>query len=52
MLKKIEIIPINITININPKVKLLKTLLESIKNNNKIIKNKDIIVIAKNYFKK
>jgi coenzyme F420-0:L-glutamate ligase/coenzyme F420-1:gamma-L-glutamate ligase len=52
MLKKIEIIPINITININPKVKLLKTLLESIKNNNQIIKNKDIIVIAQKIISK
>ncbi len=39
MLKKIEIIPIHINININPTVKLLNTLLESIKNNNQIIKN-------------
>ena len=52
MLKKIEIIPINITININPKVKLLKTLLESIKNNNQIIKNRDIIVIAQKIISK
>src|SRR5215208_7146372 len=52
MLKKIEIIPINITININPKVKLLKTLLESIKNNNQIIKNGDIIVIAQKIISK
>ena len=52
MLKKIEIIPINITININPKVKLLKTLLESIKNNNQLIKNRDIIVIAQKIISK
>lgn len=52
MLKKIEIIPIYLNININPKVKLLKTLLESIKNNNQIIKNGDIIVIAQKIISK
>lgn len=52
MLKKIEIIPIYISININPTVKLLNTLLESIKNNNQIIKNGDIIVIAQKIISK
>lgn len=52
MLKKIEIIPIYLNININPKVKLLNTLLESIKNNNQIIKNGDIIVIAQKIISK
>lgn len=52
MLKKIEIIPIHINININPTVKLLNTLLESIKNNNQIIKNGDIIVIAQKIISK
>ena len=52
MLKKIEIIPIYINININPKLKLLDILLESIKNNNQIIKNGDIIVIVKKLFQK
>src|ERR671911_565144 len=37
MLKKIEIIPIYLNININPKVKLLNTLLESIKNKNQVL---------------
>lgn len=52
MLKKIEIIPIYLNININPKVKLLNTLLESIKNNNQNIKNGDIIVIAQKIISK
>lgn len=52
MLKKIEIIPIYINININPKVKLLNTLLESVKNNNQIIKNGDILVIAQKIISK
>lgn len=52
MLKIIEIIPIHINININPTVKLLNTLLESIKNNNQIIKNGDIIVIAQKIISK
>lgn len=52
MIKKIEIIPIYLNININPKVKLLTTLLESIKNNNQIIKNGDIIVIAQKIISK
>jgi coenzyme F420-0:L-glutamate ligase / coenzyme F420-1:gamma-L-glutamate ligase len=52
MLKKIEIIPIYINININPKLKLLDILLESIKNNNQIIKNGDIIVIAQKIISK
>lgn len=52
MHKKIEIIPIYLNININPKVKLLNTLLESIKNNNQIIKNGDIIVIAQKIISK
>lgn len=52
MIKKIEIIPIYLNININPKVKLLNTLLESIKNNNQIIKNGDIIVIAQKIISK
>ncbi len=52
MLKKIEIIPIYINININPKLNLLDILLESIKNNNQIIKNGDIIVIAQKIISK
>lgn len=52
MLKKIEIIPIYIKININPKVNLLNILLESVKNNNQIIKNGDIIVIAQKIISK
>ena len=52
MLKKIEIIPIYINININPKVKLLNTLLESVKKNNQIIKNGDILVIAQKIISK
>ncbi|HEU4481949.1 MAG TPA: coenzyme F420-0:L-glutamate ligase [Nitrososphaeraceae archaeon] len=52
MLKKIEIIPIYIKININPKVNLLNVLLESVKNNNQIIKNGDIIVIAQKIISK
>ena len=52
MLKKIEIIPIYIKININPKVNFLNILLESIKNNNQIIKNGDIIVIAQKIISK
>lgn len=52
MLKKIEIIPIYINININPKVKLMNTLLESVKNNNQIIKNGDILVIAQKIISK
>jgi len=52
MLKKIEIIPIYINININPKVKLLNTLLEAVKNNNQIIKNGDILVIAQKIISK
>jgi coenzyme F420-0:L-glutamate ligase / coenzyme F420-1:gamma-L-glutamate ligase len=52
MLKKIEIIPIYIKININPKVHFLNILLESIKNNNQIIKNGDIIVIAQKIISK
>jgi coenzyme F420-0:L-glutamate ligase / coenzyme F420-1:gamma-L-glutamate ligase len=52
MLKKIEIIPIPINININPKVKLSNTLLQSLKNNNQIIKNGDIIVIAQKIISK
>jgi len=52
MLKKIEKIPIPINININPKVKLLNTLLQSLKSNNQIIKNGDIIVIAQKIISK
>ena len=52
MFKKIEIIPIYIKININPKVNFLNILLESIKNNNQIIKNGDIIVIAQKIISK
>src|SRR5680860_580062 len=52
MLKKIEIIPIYINININPQLNLLDILLESIKNNNQIIKNGDIIVIAQKIISK
>ncbi len=52
MLKKIEIIPIPLNININPKVKLLNTLLQSLKSNNQIIKNGDIIVIAQKIISK
>jgi coenzyme F420-0:L-glutamate ligase / coenzyme F420-1:gamma-L-glutamate ligase len=52
MFKKIEIIPIYLKTNINKKVKLLNILLESIKNNNQIIKNGDIIVIAQKIISK
>ncbi|HEU5460817.1 MAG TPA: coenzyme F420-0:L-glutamate ligase [Nitrososphaeraceae archaeon] len=52
MFKKIEIIPIYLSINIDKKAKLLNILLESIKNNNQIIKNGDIIVIAQKIISK
>jgi coenzyme F420-0:L-glutamate ligase/coenzyme F420-1:gamma-L-glutamate ligase len=52
MFKKIEIIPIYLNINIDKKAKLLNILLESIKNNNQIIKNGDIIVIAQKIISK
>ncbi|HYJ03003.1 MAG TPA: coenzyme F420-0:L-glutamate ligase [Nitrososphaeraceae archaeon] len=49
---KIEIIPIYLNVNITAKSKLLNILLESIKNNNQIIKNGDIIVIAQKIISK
>ncbi|HEX2487643.1 MAG TPA: coenzyme F420-0:L-glutamate ligase, partial [Nitrososphaeraceae archaeon] len=52
MFKKIEIIPIYLNINIDKKAKLLNILLKSIKNNNQIIKNGDIIVIAQKIISK
>jgi coenzyme F420-0:L-glutamate ligase/coenzyme F420-1:gamma-L-glutamate ligase len=52
MFKKIEIIPIYINLNIDQNAKLLNILLESIKNNNQIIKNGDIIVIAQKIISK
>ena len=52
MFKKIEIIPIYLNINIDKKAKLLNILLESIKNNNQIIKNGDIIVIVQKIISK
>lgn len=52
MFKKIEIIPIYLNINIDKKTKLLNILLESIKNNNQIIKNGDILVIAQKIISK
>ena len=51
-MRKIEIIPIYLNVNINAKSKLLNILLESIKNNNQIIKNGDIIVIAQKIISK
>jgi coenzyme F420-0:L-glutamate ligase / coenzyme F420-1:gamma-L-glutamate ligase len=52
MFKKIEIIPIYLNTNIDKKAKLLNILLKSIKNNNQIIKNGDIIVIAQKIISK